>query len=195
MIYSGYPISRLFIFAIMIFVSNIPMFAQKQKDNDIYDMQSAQEYCDMRALMRPEGIWEFPEDATKVMIMAAPNLSRSYDIILISSPDCRLRPGDRIGKIEETIDPDKYLLSLYCDHRKGILTDMRSCSAELDKDEGTLRITPRGVKLSVRTIRLLPSFWSLFGISFDNPQSKLPVGLIRIYPSNTSPSNRHPRYF
>lgn len=180
---------------LLLVVSLIPISAEEPPSTDIFDILSAREYCDSRGLLRPEGIWEFPDDATKVMIRTRTDISRTYDIILLSSPDCRLLPGEIIGRIEETVDPDKYQLSLFCDRRKGILTDMRSCAAELNTDEGTLRISPRGIKLSIRTIRLLPSFWKLFGISLDNPKDRLPVGLIRIYPHPKNTSSRHPRYY
>ena len=166
-------IGRHIAVVLLLVVSLIPISAEEPPSTDIFDILSAREYCDSRGLLRPEGIWEFPDDATKVMI----------------------RPGEIIGRIEETVDPDKYQLSLFCDRRKGILTDMRSCAAELNTDEGTLRISPRGIKLSIRTIRILPSFWKLFGISLDNPKDRLPVGLIRIYPHPKNTSSRHPRYY
>lgn len=162
---------------------------------DVFDMPSAIEYCHGAPLASVEGIWEFPEDATRVLIRRRASEPRSYDLILISSPDCRLTPGETIGHMDETSDPSRFRLALFCDRRKGLLTDLRNCSAEFSDKNGSLRINGRKVKLSIRSVRFLPQFWRLIGISVKDPAAELPLGLIRIYPGQQKGTQRNPIYF
>lgn len=150
----------------------------------IYDIQAARDYCDSTALHLIEGIWEFPEDETKVLIMRSSFDPHAYDIIALSSPDCRIIPSESIGKIRRSPDPVKYELSLYCSRKGGILTDMRSCLANFNNKEGSLSIQPKKFKISLRSLYLLPRFWRMLSVRTDNPLERLPQGLIRIYPQS-----------
>lgn len=161
---------------------------------DIFDMPSAMEYCRQAPLASVEGIWEFPEDATRVLIRRQSADPRAYDLILLSSPDCRLIPGETIGHLEETAETSKFRLSLFCDRRKGLLTDLRNCAAEFSDREGTMRISGRKIKLSIRSTRFLPQFWRLLGISVKDPAGELPLGLIRIFPDARNGGSRDPIY-
>lgn len=148
----------------------------------ISDMQAAKDYCDKEELDLVEGIWEFPEDETKVLIRKSPLKEGDYDLVVISSPDCRLESGETIGKMESTSDTGKYRLSLYCSRKAGFLTDMRTCRADFKDKDGTIHIFPKKYKLGLRSLWLLPKFWRMIKVSVDNPQEKIQRGLVRIYP-------------
>lgn len=149
-------------------------------------MGRAMEYCDRAPLEKIEGIWEFPEDNTRVLIRRADQKKRLYDLIIITSPDCRLKAGEKIGEIIPSIDNDKLRLSLFTSRRDGILTDPSNCLALFNDKEGTIRVEKRKFKISLKFTRYLPKFWRLLSLlSSDNPTDKLPKGLVRIYPTST----------
>lgn len=164
----------------------------------ISDMGRAMEYCQHAPLAGAEGIWEFPEDMTKVLIRKVIGSPYRYDIILISSPDCRLIPGEKIGEMEESADRKKLKLSLFSNRTKNVLTDMRHCAAEFNNKNDRILIHPRKVKFSVRnSLRrsfdltdLLPKFWLTASVNIVDPASSLPIGLVRIFPEQT-PSLRY----
>lgn len=164
----------------------------------ISDMGRAREYCDSAALDRIEGIWRFPADDTVVLIRRdLGRKSRGYELVVVSSPDCRLSPGDRIGEIEAGMDPSKMKLSLSRTKRDGIFSDPGRWAILFNDKEGTIRIEKRTLKLRLsNTIyRLLPQFWRLVSmVKTEDPQEKLPEGMVRIYPAPYSSKSEYPRY-
>lgn len=146
------------------------------------DFGLAQEYCDCTELTEPEGIWQFPDDETTVLIRRAPHSSSKFEIFVIETPDCRLNPGDKLGELQRSADTSKFKMSLYTNRKTGILTDSHSCSAELKENGDTFIMQPRKLKISLRTMWFLPRFWRSLRIDIDNPASRLPYGLIRLYP-------------
>ena len=152
----------------------------------ISDMGRALEFCRKSPLDRIEGIWEFPEDNTAVLIALSDQRKRRYDIIIITTPDCRLKPGEKIGELTGSIDPNKFHLSLYSTRRDGILSDPSNCLAIFNEKDGSLRVEKRKFKISFKASRYLPKFWkmlSIFRFSTDDPIEKLPKGLIRLFPN------------
>ena len=176
----------LLIFFIILF-SEISSSAQK-----IADMGKALEYCRANPLDKIEGIWEFPEDNTVVLITCSNKKKRTYDLTIVSTPDCRLIPGEKIGEMSSSVDSDKFRLSLFTSRKDGILTDPSDCLATLNDREGSITIEKRKFKISSRISRYLPKFWRLLSLfSVSSPADKLPQGLIRIFPS---PVPRGPIY-
>ncbi|MBD5329769.1 MAG: hypothetical protein HDS03_07820 [Bacteroides sp.] len=162
------------------------------KGETIRDLAAAREFCDRNPLDRVEGIWEFPEDNTVVLISCANEKRREYTLTVISSPDCRLHPGEKIGSLSSSVDSDKFRLSLFTSRHNGILSDPSDCLATLTDRDGTIRIEKRKFRISTRINRFLPKFWQLLTLfSSSSPLDKLPKGLIRIYPS---PAPRNPIY-
>ncbi|MDE6297952.1 MAG: hypothetical protein K2L89_08900 [Muribaculaceae bacterium] len=165
--------------------------ASTDSSRDIYtgkisDMGRAVEYCDRAPLEKIEGIWEFPEDNTRVLIRRSNQKKKVYDLIIISSPDCRLKTGETIGEITPSVEDDKLRLSLYTSRRDNILTDPSNCLALFNDKEGTIRVEKRKFKISLRFTRYLPKFWRMLSLfSSDNPTDKLPKGLVRIYPTRS----------
>ncbi len=154
----------------------------------IADRLAAEQYCESSPLTRVEGIWEFPEDETFVLIRKKDGEKRKYELILISSPDCRLHPGECIGYLNPTADSDKFKLTLYINRKYGLLSDTRSCSAEYRPKEEAIIIHPRQLKISLRTPWFLPKFWRSLRVKIDDPATNLPKGLRKVFPT-TIPEN------
>lgn len=165
--------------------------AARASDRDICDMRAAREWCDGAMMHRVEGIWEFPEDETRVLIRRQTESGNSYAIIVIESPDTRLHPGDNIGELKVSPAPTKFEMSLYRTLLKGILGSPGKCLAELDEKNDALLIDGRKIRFSVGSRWFLPSFWRAVKISIKNPLDALPKGMIRIYPVY---SRRQPDY-
>lgn len=147
-----------------------------------FDYGLAQDYCDRTALIEPEGIWQFPDDETMVLILRSPHSSSKLDIFVIESPDCRLNPGEKIGELHRSADASKFRMNLYTDRKMGILSDSRSCSAELKENGDAFIMHPRKLDISLRTMWFLPRFWRSVRLRIENPSANLPYGLIRLYP-------------
>ncbi|MDE6028008.1 MAG: hypothetical protein K2G23_08055 [Muribaculaceae bacterium] len=159
----------------------------------VADMGQAMEYCKANPLEKIEGIWEFPEDNTVVLISSSNKKRRTYDLTILSTPDCRLKPGEKIGEMPASVDSDKFRLSLFTSRKEGILTDPSDCLATFNDREGSITIEKRKFKISSSRIsRYLPKFWRLLSLfSVSSPADKLPQGLIRLFPS---PNPRGPIY-
>lgn len=180
----------------LLLTGSAEMSARNPEITGYTDVSAALEYCRDATLDRLEGLWEFPEDETKVLIKKS-DIRYEYDIIVVSTPDCRLIPGEKVGTLAGSPDPDKFRLSLHCSRKYGLLTDTRSCLAEFRKNDGALVITPGKLSVSLRGVSwLLPRFWRMLRLSYKNPLDKLPAGLIRLYPPNEENGVRplNPRY-
>ncbi len=160
----------------------------------IADEQAAREYCDRTPLLRIEGIWEFPADGTRVLLRKAANSSHSCDIVLLSSPDCRLTPGEVIGSISPAPEQGRFRISLCRKRSNGILTDPGHCAAKLSASGNSITIKPRRLKLGLRTMWFLPKVWRTLRISLSDPEGELPDGLIRIYPLTSPDKTAEPIY-
>ncbi len=171
------------IFLAAIFPAFRVMAANAFEDN-VFDLESAMQYCKETELEGPEGIWEFVEDETQVLIKKESRGGNDYDIVIISTPDCRLKPGDKIGSLQRSAKRGKYKMNLFVSRNMGIFTDSRRCLAEYIDKEDAMQVQPLKLKISVRTMWFLPKFWRSLRISFDNPAADLPHGLLRIYPRN-----------
>lgn len=167
---------------VLALVSLTHLTISAQYDPDICDMQAAMQYCRQTETEGPEGIWEFVEDETQVLIRKERHNGKGYDIIVISTPDCRLHPGDVIGSLNPSAKKGKYRMSLHTSRKMGLLADSRQCMAEYIEKEDALIVHPMKLRISMRTMWFLPKFWRSLRISFDNPAAELPHGLTRIFP-------------
>lgn len=147
------------------------------------DIDYARQWCDATVLAGPEGIWEFPEDETTVLVSRSSNRKGFYDIFVISTPDCRLHAGDLLGELRNSVDRNKFRLSLFCRRKDNLLTDSRECLATLSDDGYAMHIAGKKYKISLRNIYILPKFWRMVRVSVDNPLDKLPEGMVKVYPS------------
>lgn len=165
--------------AFVMSVTSVVGFGQEARCADI---DYARQWCDSTVLVGPEGIWEFPDDETTVLVSRTIGRKGVYDIYVISTPDCRLHAGDRLGELQSSVDRGKFRLSLFCRHKDKMLTDSRDCLATLSDDGYALLIAKKKYKVSMRNLYILPKFWRMVRISVDNPLDKLPEGMVKVYP-------------
>lgn len=158
----------------------------------ISSMCEARQYCDNTSIDRIEGIWEFSEDETTVLIKRNKSKRGMYDLILLQSADCRFFPGDTVGSMRESVDKNRFRLRLRIEADKDPMTCSRECAATLSEKDGTIKIDPIKLKLGMRTMWFLPKFWRSVKVSVNIPSRELPVGIRRVYPENIP---RLPIYF
>lgn len=150
-----------------------------------FDMASAREWCDSELLRPVEGIWEFPDDDTRILIKRSPVSQYDYDLILISSPDVRFTPGDIVGSFKRGNVPDEFSISLYRDKTlKGAFTNPGSGRARLAADGNSIKVENPSLKVAFNARWLLPSFWKALKLSRKSPSSS-GYGIVRIYPLDT----------
>lgn len=156
-----------------------------EKASDIFDITSAMEFCDNELISDPEGIWEFPDDETVVMIRRSQWNRHSFDIILLTTPDCRLHGGDIIGYAERNAEQRKFKVKLFTQLKHDFLSDPGECLGELNSDGTAFLFQPKKYKISfsVRGFSILPKFWRLINISVKNPLDNLKRGMVKIYPA------------
>jgi len=157
----------------------------------ICDMGMAREWCDRTMLRTIEGIWEFPDDQTRVLVRRTPAEENRYDIIVIESPDTRIKPGDNIGDLTGTAIPTKFEMSLYRTKQRGIFARPGKCLAELDNKQDAMIVKGRKMKFALASRWFLPSFWRAIKVTVSNPMQDLPKGMVRIYPTSVK---RNPDY-
>lgn len=148
------------------------------------DFGAAREWCDRNMLRRPEGIWEFPDDETTVLIRRSDSSPRSYDIIAVDSPDTRIRPGETIGQLRESAEADKFEMTLCRSGAAPLSKEAGKCLAVLRDNDNTIVARGRKMKISLGNGArwLLPAFWRMIKVTVKDPLESLPRGLVRLYP-------------
>lgn len=175
-----------------------------------HDIDRACEICSSLPLDRIEGVWIYPEDHVTVLILkTAPSSNSSlpeYEISVVESDDCRLRPGENIGFIKASAASGKYEISLFTEKNKNVLQKTNSCIATLSKDADALILNGShnrkfNFRINLNPSRLLPNFWRFVRISANSgikseASQQAPVGMVKIYPSydGNGSSRRKPRY-
>ncbi len=139
-------------------------------------------WCDTGVLNPVEGIWEYPDDGARVCIQSDPTSPGAFSITVISTPDCRLEYGDMIGRLHPTVDAKQFRLEQYTHKDKLTFTKAEQCAATLSSDGESLRVKSPKLKFKVNIHTLLPRFWRVVRVSYDDPVDKLPAGLVKVYP-------------
>lgn len=158
------------------FLMSVTMYAFFPSEADI------REWCDTGILTPVEGIWEYPDDGARVCIQADPTSPGCYTITVISTPDCRLDYGDVIGRLHPTVDSRQFRLEQYTHKERMALTKAEQCAATLSSDGESLRVKSPKLKFKINLHTLLPRFWRVVRVSYDDPTDKLPAGLVKVYP-------------
>lgn len=160
-----------------------------------HDMEEARALCEEMPVSGIEGIWEYPEDRVKVLVLREGNGGK-YSISVVESDDCSLRPGEKIGYMEGGTDPDKYKMTLYTTRKSGRLADPRECLATYNENNEAIRVEKASVRISLNPSWMLPKFWRMVKVRVKDPLAGYPEGMIRIYPSydGNGSSRRQPRY-
>ncbi|MDE6298513.1 MAG: hypothetical protein K2M10_02520, partial [Muribaculaceae bacterium] len=162
----------------------------------VYDMDAAKEICDELPLDPIEGIWIYPQDNVTVLVRKLPSPSLSaadtYQLMVVEATDCRLNPGDVIGKMVASPELNKFTLSLFTSKKGGVMEKSSDCLATLSKDGESMVLSREKsrfrIRINLNPNSLLPYLWrSLvrFGITVGNNDSThLPApGMIKVYPS------------
>lgn len=169
------PVRKCFISVLLAFLF-VPTMAGASPEED------ARYWCDNNLLQDIEGIWEYPDDNTRVLIKADNTVPGSFSLEVISTPDCRLNPGDVIGRLYPSIDPKQFKLEQFTRKDNLSLVNPFGCAAILSSDGESIRIKSPKLKFKINPSTILPRFWRLVRVSIDNPAGDLPSGLIKIYP-------------
>lgn len=151
----------------------------------------ARDWCDRTMLHRVEGIWEFVEDQTRVLVKRSPSNDNEYDLVVVDTPDTRLNPGDKIGVLSITPTPTKFGLKLFTGKKTGSFVNPMKCLAQLNETDNALLVKSPKIKFSLASRWFLPSFWRAIRVRVSDPTEQLPEGLVRIYPT---PARQQPDY-
>lgn len=147
-----------------------------------YDEGEARAWCDTNVLCDVEGIWEYPEDGARVLIKADATQPGSYTLSIVSTADCRLEPGDVIGRLHSSADARQFRLNQSTKKDKNVMSRFFDCVAVLSADGETLRVKSPRLKLKITPYTILPRFWRAVRIGVENPTDDLPRGLVKVYP-------------
>ncbi len=167
---------RIIFASAMTYLMSLPVYAYYPSESEI------RHWCDTGILSPVEGIWEYPEDGTRVCIQTDPTAPGSFSITIINTPDCRLEYGDVIGRLYPTVDSRQFRLEQYTRKDKLSLTKAEQCAATLSTDGESLRVKSPKLKFKVNINTLLPRFWRVVRVSYEDPTDKLPAGLVKVYP-------------
>lgn len=167
---------RMILASSLTFLMSVTTYAFFPSEADI------REWCDTGILSPVEGIWEYPDDGARVCIQADPTSPGCYTITVISTPDCRLDYGDVIGRLHPTVDSRQFRLEQYTHKERMALTKAEQCAATLSSDGESLRVKSPKLKFKINLHTLLPRFWRVVRVSYDDPTDKLPAGLVKVYP-------------
>lgn len=143
---------------------------------------AARAWCDGNVLQPIEGIWEYPDDNTRVLISSDNTVAGTYSLKVLSTPDCRLNPGDVIGRLYPSIDARQYRLEQWTRKEDFKFIKPTDCTATLSSDGESIRVKAAKFKFKINPTTLLPRFWRIVRISVSNPVDDLPAGLVKIYP-------------
>lgn len=160
----------------VVLMASLPLFAYFPNEKE------ARLWCDTNVLSPVEGIWEYPEDGARVMIQGDPTSPGTYTITVLTTPDCRLETGDVIGSLHPSIDSHQFRMVQYTHREKFSFKKQVECRAILSADGEILRVKAPKMKLKVNLNTLLPRFWRLIRVSYDNPAEDIPAGLVKVYP-------------
>ena len=160
----------------LILTVSVPTYAFFPSEREIRN------WCDTGILSQVEGIWEYPDDGARVCIQADPTSPGAFTITIISTPDCRLDYGDVIGRLYPTADPRQFRLEQWTRKDNKLLSRAEQCAATLSTDGESLRVKAPKLKFKVNLNTLLPRFWRVVRVSYDDPADRLPAGLVKVYP-------------
>lgn len=167
---------RTILASVLMLAASVPTHAFFPSESDI------REWCDTGILSPVEGIWEYPDDGARVCIQADPTAPGSFSITVINTPDCRLEYGDVIGRLHPTVDAKQFRLEQFTRKDRLNFTKAEQCAATLSADGESLRVKSPKLKFKVNINTLMPRFWRIVRVTYDDPVEKLPAGLVKVYP-------------
>lgn len=183
--------------AIVLLLWTCPLAAQRPAPSNLTEAMAV---IDNLPATPEEGIWEYPEDGVKVIILRNPHENHRFDISVVQSDDVRLKPGMRMGTLRSSVEKGKYRLSLCSNVKNGKAAGMRDCLARLSENGEALIIERPSVRFRITPSMVIPLFWSRVRLNVrlnvDDPVSRLHEGMRKIYPSQDGNGLRRnqPRY-
>lgn len=168
--------TKIIIASALVFLTSMPTLAFFPSEKEAW------EWCDSGMLTAVEGIWEYPDDGTAVLIMSDEAYPGSYSITILSTPDCRLQYGDIIGRLYPSADARQFKLEQYTGIEKLSLASLLKCQASLSADGEAIRVTAPKFKLRISPNSILPKFLRLVRLTYSNPADNVPAGMVKVYP-------------
>lgn len=161
------------------------------------DLQAAYDWCDSAPLERIEGVWEFPDDGVKVLILRHQG-EADYELRVIEGADGKFEPGDIIGLATTTTDPTRFALKMLTKPVAPLkaVKAWKKCAAKLTTSDMALDVAAESRGINWNILGFLPHFWRIARLRHTDPQASLPHGLVKIYPSydGNGSSRFNPRY-
>lgn len=185
---------------------NIPPVAPTHR---FIDYNRAMQYCDSTPMRGPEGIYIWPDNASTVLIRASEinnipgnhkaSAPDSYEIIAIESADILIAPGQTLGYLIPSSDPEDYTIYLYSDISYDKVSKPKRKAAKFNPMRSTFHIKGPKLKVTFNPLTLIPRMRSLLRLKIENPLAEIPDGMRRLYPAPSptpnNPSLPYPRYF
>lgn len=153
-----------------------------------------------RALHRIEGIWSFPSNGARIVILRHTDQTTSgsedamhYRMIVLTSPCRSLRPGTVMGYLSATAKPGVYAAEIYTSGDGGAtLRNPKSFTLRL-VDDTHLTFQQHSRKIKMNIWRLLPYLSRISLRIADSDAPKDVDGCVRVFPHSFSGSSE-PRY-
>lgn len=197
------PGSFLKSFILLILISGGYLCAAPQ--TVAYDIDMAEEICKQLPLENVEGIWLYPEDKVKVMVLKDRNsidMTPVYEISVVETEDVRLRPGEILGHLYATPQENTFKIELNTERKNDLLLKPKTVTATLSASGDSFifkrQKSPFKARLNLNFNRLLPGFWKIIstGVTQTTGNVEQPTGMIKIYPSydGNGSSKREIRY-
>lgn len=147
------------------------------------DREAAEQWCATAPLLLIEGLWIFPDDGLKVVIMRENDSEiPTYAIRAVGGSSLSFAAGETIGRIFPTTSPQQFKISMRPSGRK-LLKRWVDFAGTLVDDGYGLSVSTTQTKYRFNPIGLLPGFWRIVRSSTSDPMTKLPIGLIKLCPS------------
>ncbi|MDE6811265.1 MAG: hypothetical protein K2J15_02825 [Muribaculaceae bacterium] len=141
-----------------------------------------------------EGIWYSPADNMYLLILKDLSSSDSLGIFILTTEDCRLEPGMRIGTLSATADPRLYRLSLMTRYhpKKGLHLPL-DATAKANSNFSRLTIDSPKLRFSFSPSVIIPNLLDMLrmrvNIRYSDPKDKIRDGWIKTYPYTDSESS------
>lgn len=137
-----------------------------------------------------EGIWQMAADGATFAIVreddASEPMPRRLRMVMVDSPNRRVRPGTVIGHAVPTVKPGVYEAKLYTKIRElGGLDVPRKFLLTVGKDDSTLTMQPFKSPVKLNLLRLIPYMYRAVHLQQSRPDGL--DGAVRIYPYVPNP--------
>lgn len=156
-----------------------------------YTVEAVKTRLDTSPIDQVEGIWEFPDDCTTLVVERLDDSRFSsqfrYRIVLLDAENNRSAiPGTVMGYIVPTAQSDKMYVWLYSGIEDEVFAHPVKCAATLDGDCSVLTFTKPTMKLKIRMnlARLLPTLFKGLSVSVEPQTPGHPLGFRKIYPAD-----------